>query len=169
MDKGRLIDHIQNVNTRQYDNFAKGKTSIKLFHPPGGEDHISFGWDYDEPEELNIKTKKNPVKPVYEPAFVIPKKEYSKGFHVNKYINDEQVSEEQKIKNYKLQRKKSFSNEQQKIKTTTKNVNTKTALNEIKEVKEIEEEKKKDTTKKLNKNEDDLTKGGRIMIFDFSK
>ena len=44
----------------QYDNYAKGKTSIRLFHPPGGESHIQLGWDYYEPEELNIKTKKNP-------------------------------------------------------------------------------------------------------------
>ena len=167
MDKGRKIDHIQNVNTRQYDNFAKGKTSIKLFHPPGGEDHIQFGWDYNEPEELDIKTKKNPIKPKYDPAFVMPKKEYSKGYHVNKYISEEEENEEEKIKKYKYQKKKSFSNEQQKIKPNTTNINTKTALNEIKEVKELEEEKIKNSNKNPNKDEDDLTKGGRIMVFNF--
>ena len=167
MDKGRMIDHIQNVNTREYDNFAKGKTSIKLFHPPGGESHIQLGWDYEEPEELNIKTKKNPKRPVYEPAFVMPKKEYTKGYHVNKYLNEDTETEEEKIKKYKFQKKKSFSNEQQKIKPNTKNVNTKTALNEIKEVKEIEEEHMKNNIKKPNKDEDDLTKGGRIMVFNF--
>ena len=167
MDRGRMIDHIQNVNTRQYDNFAKGKTSIRLFHPPGGESHIQLGWDYNEPEELDIKTKKNPTKPVYEPAFVMPKKEYTKGYHVNKYLNEEEETDEQKVKKYKLQKKKSFSNEQQKIKPTTKNVNAKTALNEIKEVKELEEEQKKSSNKKPNKDEDDLTKGGRIMVFNF--
>ena len=163
-----MIDHIQNVNTRQYDNFAKGKTSIRLFHPPGGETHIQLGWDYDEPEELDIKTKKTPKKPVYEPAFVMPKQEYTKSYHVNKYIKEENETEEEKIKRYKLQKKKSFSNEQQKIKSNTKNVNTKIALNEIKEVNEIEEEKKKNSSKKPNKDEDDLTKGGRIMVFDFT-
>ncbi len=168
MDKGRMIDHIQNVNTRQYDNFAKGKTSIKLFHPPGGEDHIQLGWDYNEPEELDIKTKKTPKKPVYEPAFVMPKKEYTKGgYHVNRYINDEVETDEQKVKKYKLQKRKSLSNEQLKIKPTTTNEHAKTALNEIKEVKEIEEEKAKNNNKKPNKDEDDLTKGGRIMVFNF--
>ena len=167
MDRGRMIDHNQNVNARQFDNYAKGKTSIRLFHPPGGESHIQLGWDYNEPEELNIKTKKNPPKPVYEPAFVMPKKEYTKGYHVNKYLNEEEPKEEEKIKQYKLQKRKSFSNEQLKIKPTTTNNNAKTALNEIKEVKEIEEEKKKSSNKKPNKDEDDLTKGGRIMIFNF--
>ena len=167
MDRGRMIDHVQNVNAKNFDNFAKGKTSIKLFHPPGGEDHLQLGWDYDEPEELNIKNKKEPKKPVYEPAFVIPKKEYTKSYHVNKYIVEE--NEEERIKKYKLQKKKSFSNEQQKIKPDTKNVNTKKVMNEIKEVIEYEEEQKKSNKKPSNKDEDDLTKGGRIMIFNMSK
>ena len=167
MDRGRMIDHAQNVNAKNFDNFAKGKTSIKLFHPPGGEDHLQLGWDYDEPEEINIKTKKNPKKPVYEPAFVIPKKEYTKSYHVNKYIDDEE-NEEEKIKKYKIQKKKSFSNEQQKIKQNTKSQNTNKVLNQIKEVKEFEEEQM-NNIKKQNKDEDDLTKGGRIMIFNMGK
>ena len=167
MDRGRMIDHAQNVNAKNFDNFAKGKTSIKLFHPPGGEDHLQLGWDYDEPEDLNIKNKNQPKKPVYEPAFVMPKKEYTKSYHVNKYIVDE--NEEEKIKKYKLQKKKSFSNEQQRIKPNTKNVNTKKVMNEIKEVIEYEEEQKKNIKKQSNKDEDDLTKGGRIMIFNMGK
>ncbi len=167
MDRGRMIDHAQNVNAKNFDNFAKGKTSIKLFHPPGGEDHLQLGWDYNEPEEINIKTKKNPKKPVYEPAFVIPKKEYTKSYHVNKYIDDEE-NEEEKIKKYKIQKKKSFSNEQQKIKQNTKSQNTKKVLNQIKEIKEFEEEQM-NNIKKQNKDEDDLTKGGRIMIFNMGK
>jgi hypothetical protein len=162
-----MIDHTQNVNARNFDNFAKGKTSIKLFHPPGGEDHLQLGWDYDEPEELNIKKKQEPKKPRYEPAFVMPKKEYTKSYHANKYIVDEDEAE--KIKKYKLQKKKSFSNEQQKIKPNTKNENTKKAIEEIKEVIEYEEEQKKTNIKPLNKDEDDLTKGGRIMIFNMGK
>ena len=167
MDRGRMIDHAQNVNAKNFDNFAKGKTSIKLFHPPGGEDHLQLGWDYDEPEDLNIKNKNQSKKPVYEPAFVMPKKEYTKSYHVNKYIVDE--NEEEKIKKYKLQKKKSFSNEQQRIKPNTKNVNTKKVMNEIKEVIEYEEEQKKNIKKPSNKDEDDLTKGGRIMIFNMGK
>ena len=167
MDRGRMIDHAQNVNAKNFDNFAKGKTSIKLFHPPGGEDHLQLGWDYDEQEDLNIKNKNQPKKPVYEPAFVMPKKEYTKSYHVNKYIVDE--NEEEKIKKYKLQKKKSFSNEQQRIKQNTKNVNTKKVMNEIKEVIEYEEEQKKNIKKPSNKDEDDLTKGGRIMIFNMGK
>ena len=162
-----MIDHAQNVNAKNFDNFAKGKTSIKLFHPPGGEDHLQLGWDYDEPEDLNIKNKNQPKKPVYEPAFVMPKKEYTKSYHVNKYIVDE--NEEEKIKKYKLQKKKSFSNEQQRIKPNTKNINTKKVMNEIKEVIEYEEEQKKNIKKQSNKDEDDLTKGGRIMIFNMGK
>ena len=168
MDRGRMIDHTQNVNARKFDNFAKGKTSIKLFHPPGGEDHLQLGWDYDEPEELNIKKKQEPKKPRYEPAFVMPKKEYTKSYHVNKYIVDDE-DEKEKIKKYKLQKKKSFSNEQQKIKPNTKNENTKKAIEEIKEVIEYEEEQKKTNIKPLNKDEYDLTKGGRIMIFNMGK
>ena len=99
-----MIDHAQNVNAKNFDNFAKGKTSIKLFHPPGGEVHLQLGWDYNEPEEINIKTKKTPKKPVYEPAFVMPKKEYTKSYHVNKYIDDEE-NEKEKIKKYKIQKK----------------------------------------------------------------
>ena len=162
-----MIDHAQNVNAKNFDNFAKGKTSIKLFHPPGGEDHLQLGWDYDEPEEINIKTKKTPKKPVYEPAFAMPKKEYTKSYHVNKYIDDEE-NEKEKIKKYKIQKKKSFSNEQQKIKQNTKSQNTKKVLNQIKEVKEFEEEQM-NNIKKQNKDEDDLTKGGRIMIFNMGK
>ena len=167
MDRGRMIDHAQNVNAKNFDNFAKGKTSIKLFHPPGGEDHLQLGWDYDEPEDLNIKNKNQPKKPVYEPAFVMPKKEYTKSYHVNKYIVDE--NEEEKIKKYKLQKKKSFSNEQQRIKPNTKKINTKKVMNEIKEVIEYKEEQKKNIKKPSNKDEDDLTKGGRIMIFNMGK
>ena len=163
-----MIDHAQNVNAKNFDNYAKGKPSIRLFHPPGGEDHLQLGWDYDEPEDLNIKNKKAPKKPIYEPAFVMPKKEYTKSYHVNKYIVDEE-DEKEKIKKYKLQKKKSFSNEQQKIKPNTKNENTKKAIEEIKEVIEYEEEQKKTNIKPLNKDEDDLTKGGRIMIFNMGK
>ena len=97
----------------------------------------------------------------------MPKKEYSKGYHVNKYISEEDEKEEARVKQYKLQKKKSFSNEQQKITQNTKNINTKKALNEIKEVKELEEEKINNSNKKPNKDEDDLTKGGRIMVFNF--
>ena len=69
----------------------------------------------------------------------------------------------------KLQKKKSFSNEQQKIKPNTKNQNTKKVIEEIKEVAEYQEEQKKTKQKKDNKDEDDLTKGGRIMIFNMGK
>ena len=97
----------------------------------------------------------------------MPKKEYTKSYHVNKYIDDEE-NEEEKIKKYKIQKKKSFSNEQQKIKQNTKSQNTKKVLNQIKEVKEFEEEQM-NNIKKQNKDEDDLTKGGRIMIFNMGK
>ena len=48
-------------------------------------------------------------------------------------------------------------------------MNTKKVMNEIKEVIEYEEEQKKSNKKPSNKDEDDLTKGGRIMIFNMGK
>ena len=164
MDRGRMIDHVQNVNAKNFDNFSKGKTSIKLFHPPGGEDHLQLGWDYNEPEELNNKDKQEIKKHVYEPAFVMPKKEYTKSYHVNKYIVEEDEKE-------KINTKKSFNNEQQKIKSDTNNENTKKEKEEIKEVIKCKEVKKKDNIKPINKEkeEDDPTKGGRIMIFNMGK
>ena len=51
MDRGRQIDNIQNTNARFIDQFGKcGKTSTKITHPPGGEDHFSLGWGYEEPQ-----------------------------------------------------------------------------------------------------------------------
>ena len=50
MDRGRQIDNIQNTNARFLDQFGKcGKTSTRVIHPPGGEDHFSLGWGYEEP------------------------------------------------------------------------------------------------------------------------
>ena len=51
MDRGRQIDNIQNVNAVHIDQFGKsGKTSTRVTHPPGGEDHFSLGWG-NEPEQ----------------------------------------------------------------------------------------------------------------------
>ena len=51
MDRGRQIDNIQNTNARFIDQFGKcGKTSTRVIHPPGGEDHFSLGWGYEEPK-----------------------------------------------------------------------------------------------------------------------
>ena len=52
MDKGRQIDNIQNTNARFIDQFGKsGKTSTRITHPPGGEDHFTLGWGYEEPKQ----------------------------------------------------------------------------------------------------------------------
>ena len=54
MDKGRQIDHNQNVNARFIDNFGTSqKTSVKIANPPGksffkflgGKSSFSLGWD----------------------------------------------------------------------------------------------------------------------------
>ena len=59
MDRGRQIDNIQNTNARFFDNYGKsGKTSTKITHPPGGEDHISLSWGTNEPEQKNTYGKK---------------------------------------------------------------------------------------------------------------
>lgn len=47
MDRGRMIDHVQNVNTYMFDSFRKnGKTSIRTLNPPGGQSSIQLGWTY---------------------------------------------------------------------------------------------------------------------------
>ena len=49
MDRGRQIDNIQNINARFIDQFGKcGKTSTRIIHPPGGEDHFSLVWGFEE-------------------------------------------------------------------------------------------------------------------------
>ena len=59
MDKGRQIDNIQNVNARFIDQFGKcGKTSTRIIHPPGGEDHFSLGWGYEEPPKYSYGRKR---------------------------------------------------------------------------------------------------------------
>lgn len=59
MDKGRQIDNIQNKNARLFDKFEKnGKTSTKITHPPGGEDHISLSWETNIPEPKYTYGKK---------------------------------------------------------------------------------------------------------------
>ena len=58
MDRGRMIDHIQNVNAMQIDSFRKtGKTSTRVIHPPGGEDHWNLGWGFEEPEPPKPKVQ----------------------------------------------------------------------------------------------------------------
>ena len=59
MDRGRQIDNIQNTNARYFDNFGKnGKTSTKITHPPGGEDHISLSLKTNYPEPKYTYGKK---------------------------------------------------------------------------------------------------------------
>ena len=58
MDRGRMIDHIQNVNAMQIDSFRKtGKTSTRVIHPPGGEDHWNLAWGFEEPEPPKPKVQ----------------------------------------------------------------------------------------------------------------
>ena len=69
MDKGRQIDHIQNVNARFIDNFgASQKTSVKIANPPGkilfwilgGKSSFSLGWDFPEAKpstQKKVETK----------------------------------------------------------------------------------------------------------------
>ena len=62
MDRGRMIDHIQNVNAMNIDSFRKtGKTSTRVIHPPGGEDHWNLAWGFEEPEpqKPKIQNKRN--------------------------------------------------------------------------------------------------------------
>lgn len=35
MDRGRMIDHLQNINAKSLDKFASNRTSVRLMHPPG--------------------------------------------------------------------------------------------------------------------------------------
>ena len=68
MDRGRQIDNIQNTNARYLDQFGKnGKTSTRVIHPPGGEDHFSLGWSYDEPPQKYKYGRKRFDQPNPEP------------------------------------------------------------------------------------------------------
>jgi hypothetical protein len=63
MDKGRIIDNIQNTGARFIDSFgSSGKTSVKTTNPPGGKSSFSLGWE--EPTQkrtTKTETKKNDV------------------------------------------------------------------------------------------------------------
>ena len=59
VDRGRMIDHIQNVNAMKIDRFgATGITSTRVIHPPGGETHWHLGWGNDQVEEQPKVNKK---------------------------------------------------------------------------------------------------------------
>jgi hypothetical protein len=46
MDRGRIIDNIQNTNARFIDKYGTSqKTSIRLLNPPGGKTSFSLGWE----------------------------------------------------------------------------------------------------------------------------
>jgi hypothetical protein len=64
MDRGRIIDKVQNQNARFIDNFGgQNKTSVKTSNPPGinkiilgGKSSFSLGWS--APEENVPKVQK---------------------------------------------------------------------------------------------------------------
>ena len=191
-DRGRMIDHVQNVNTHLYDKFASGKTSIRLFHPPGGEDHVKIGWDYNEPEEYNTKKKNQPKKNVYyqEPP---PKQEYTKAYHFNNFVDDEineepkeevvkknvqnnkiqkEKNEDKNLKEHGYKKKKSFSNKEVCVVVTDKkNIEQQNTLKVIKEINDVSDEIQKDAKNahQQTKDDDDITKGGKVMVFNFCK
>ena len=52
MDRGRMIDNIQNTNARFIDNYGSNhRTSIKMINPPGGRSSFSLGWGFEEPKK----------------------------------------------------------------------------------------------------------------------
>ena len=58
MDRERMIDHIQNMNSMQIDSFGKtGKTSTRVIHPPGSEDHCNLSGGLEEPEPPKPKVQ----------------------------------------------------------------------------------------------------------------
>ena len=62
MDRGRMIDHVQNVNAMQIDSFRKtGKTSTRIIHPPGGEDHWNLAWGFEDPEPPKPKVNNKKI------------------------------------------------------------------------------------------------------------
>ena len=87
MDKGRQIDTIQNTNARFLDQFGIcGKTSTKVIYPPGGEDHFSLGWGYDEPQPKYTYGRKRFDQPDYQPQI------QAKNNYINDYRNKNQRS-----------------------------------------------------------------------------
>ena len=86
MDRGRQIDNIQNVNARFIDQFGKsGKTSTRIIHPPGGEDHFSLGWGFEEPSPNYSYGRKRFDQP--NPHAQFQSNNYNYG---NRYQNKEQ-------------------------------------------------------------------------------
>jgi hypothetical protein len=65
MDRGRIMDKVQNENARFIDNFgASQKTSVRTTNPPGidilkigGKSSFSLGWS--APEETQPRVQKN--------------------------------------------------------------------------------------------------------------
>jgi len=60
MDRGRIIDNIQNTNARFIDNFgASNKTSVRTTNPPGGKSSFSLGWSEPEVQPVNRNRNMN--------------------------------------------------------------------------------------------------------------
>ena len=84
MEPGRLIDKNQNINATKIDEYNKtGKTSTRISHPPGGEDHL---WFISKPFP---ETKDNKAV-----------KKRANNYALNQYLSSHQrdlILEEQKI------------------------------------------------------------------------
>lgn len=61
MDRGRIIDNVQNTNARFIDNFgSSNKTSVRTTNPPGGKSSFSLGWsEPEQPVNRNKNTNNN--------------------------------------------------------------------------------------------------------------
>jgi hypothetical protein len=87
MDRGRIIDKVQNENARFIDNFgASQKTSVRTTNPPGrdilnigGKSSFSLGWS--APEETQPRIQKN--QPQFTQKFEEPKQEPKNNVRVN--------------------------------------------------------------------------------------
>lgn len=60
MDRGRIIDNIQNTNARFIDNYgASNKTSVRTTNPPGGKSSFSLGWSEPDVQPVNRNRNMN--------------------------------------------------------------------------------------------------------------
>ena len=74
MDRGRIIDKVQNENARFIDTFgSSNKTSVRTTNPPGkdisnigGKSSFSLGWSAPEETAPRVQKKQTQFTPTYE-------------------------------------------------------------------------------------------------------
>ena len=114
MDKGRIMDNIQNNNARFVDNFGNGKTSVKTSNPPGGKSSFSLGWDdnntYNNPAPKKNFSNLNQNQNQQQNSF---QQSYQQPMNDNYYNNSQQSKKSINQQNQQNYNYNNYANEQQ--------------------------------------------------------